>query len=131
MNPNTTKADTKPPPPTVASEFLSVVSSGDFDAQCSRKLTDAIEACIESGGKAKLVITVEMKLENRMMVFKPTVKTTLPTRAVDVDMFYVDENTRLTKQDPKQMVLSLPRSRGEAFDVKKKQSGDDTDKGGK
>ena len=121
---------TEGPPPTTFSDLMATVSGGEFDAEVTKELRAAIEASVESGGSAVLNIKLVIKKENRMVVFKPTHKATLPKKAVDADMFFVDENGRLTKDDPKQTKLRFTgKGSGRVIDISKKPPSDDGKKG--
>ena len=105
------------PPPTEVSELIESISGGEFNATASKKLAQLIEACEATGGSGQLVITLKVKKENRMLVIRPTFKGTLPELAVDSDMFYVDEHSRLTKNDPKQMRIKFAPSTPKGAEV--------------
>lgn len=107
------------PPPTQFSDLMGTISSGEFDANVTKKLRQLIEAVEETGGSGKLTVTIAVKKEKRMLVVKPGFKATLPELGVDSDMFFVDENSRLTKSDPKQMRIKFasPKGGGTVIDL--------------
>lgn len=110
------------PPPTQFSDLMTTVSGGEFDANVTTDLRDLIAAVNETGGSGTLTVTLKVKKDKRMVVVKPTHKTTLPKPAVDADMFFVDEHERLTKDDPKQTRLKFasPKGGGNVIDLSKK-----------
>lgn len=108
----TKKAKDEGPPPTQFSDLMGTISGGEFDANTTRKLRQLIDAVETTGGSGTLTVTIKVKKENRMLVVKPSFKATLPEPAVDSDMFFVDENSRLTKNDPKQLRIKFAPSKG-------------------
>jgi hypothetical protein len=100
------------------SELIAVLSNGDFDARSTAELDKVVEAVEAGHGTGKIVITIAVKKEGRMLVLKPSVKATIPVAATDSSMFFVSKEGRLTDEDPAQLVLAhVPKRPGKLVDL--------------
>ncbi len=89
-----------------ASDLVAALAGGDFNIKCSDELAKVVEAVVAGHGKGKLSITIDVKKEGRVLVFKGKVKATIPVADVNSSMFFVDKDGHLTDQDPAQLPLA-------------------------
>lgn len=85
------------------SDVLAELAGGDVDVLASDRLGELVAAVDETGGKGKLVITVDVKKSNKMVIVSASMKMTKPEAALDETMFFVDNDGNLSREDPRQM----------------------------
>lgn len=89
-------------------ELCETLSDGDLNARLSgliKELTAAVEA---NGGTGKLSFELAIQRSKEgQVIFKPKAKITKPEPAFDTTRMYVDDNGRLSREDPRQQ--SLPK----------------------
>mgnify|MGYP000170547715 CR=1 FL=1 len=76
--------------------------------EAGRRLSEAIEACRDTGGKAELKLTVLLKSGgDDQIVVDIQVATKLPKEKLPTGLFWLGEDNSLHTSDPKQLQLPL------------------------
>lgn len=94
-------------------QFLAGVHEGSFHEELTEKLTDLVGRMSnefqDNGGKpkAKITITLDMKLDGGVFEITPDVKIKEPPRARSKAVFWATPDNRLTKVNPRQGNLPL------------------------
>jgi hypothetical protein len=89
------------------------LNRGNFAIECGRKLQELSDAIIDTGGKGRLVITLDVTpsglKKGRINQFevRPEVKITKPQHDQGSSIFFVTPDGKLTRDDPDQMDLEL------------------------
>lgn len=89
-----------------AISFLQLLQShrrGEIPAEADAALTDILTALREHGGKGKLTLTLNLKLNKTGQIeLVPDIKAEKPRRAMATGMFFTDDDGRLMRRDPNQ-----------------------------
>jgi hypothetical protein len=102
MNPST-KPTTKP---TENNSFLAILQKKELTdntlTDLSEKLCEAAIAAERTGKKASLALTIGVEPESGALKFSAKIKTTLPVADESLCLFYIGDDGKLTRDDPKQ-----------------------------
>lgn len=86
--------------------FLQLLQShrrGEIPAEADAALTDILTALREHGGKGKLTLTLNLKLNKTGQIeLAPDLKSEKPRRAMSTGLFFADDDGRLLRRDPNQ-----------------------------
>ena len=86
--------------------FLQLLQShrrGEIPAEADAALTDILTALREHGGKGKLTLTLNMKLNKTGQIdLAPDLKVEKPRRAMSTGLFFTDDDGNLMRRDPNQ-----------------------------
>jgi len=103
-------------------DFLEVIGemrNGDVLVDCSARLTELVESIEATGGKGKMTLTLDFKpgrLGDNGRVVDVEVEHTItlkkPERKPGVSVFFVTQNSKLTRQDPRQTEMFEERAMG-------------------
>lgn len=76
---------------------------GEILKEADAALTDVIDAIRQHGGKGKLTLTLNFKLEKGDQIsLTPDLKTEKPRRAMSTGIFFATDDGQLTRTDPNQ-----------------------------
>lgn len=96
----------KAPAPEASITFLQLLQShrrGEIPAEADAALTDILTALREHGGKGKLTLTLNMKLNKTGQIeLAPDLKVEKPRRAMSTGLFFTDDDGKLMRRDPNQ-----------------------------
>lgn len=99
-------AKASPAPADSAISFLQLLQShrrGEIPAEADAALTDILTALREHGGKGKLTLTLNLKLNKTGQIeLIPDIKAEKPRRAMATGLFFADDEGRLMRRDPNQ-----------------------------
>lgn len=87
------------------SDVMAELAHGDVNGLASERLAELTNAVEETGGKGKLVITIDVKKQNKMVIVSAAMKMSKPESALDETMFFVDAEGNLTREDPRQLTF--------------------------
>jgi len=94
------------PAPDQPITFLQLLQShrrGEIPAEADAALTDILTAMREHGGKGKLTLTLNLKLNKTGQVeLAPDLKVEKPRRAMSTGLFFTDDDGNLMRRDPNQ-----------------------------
>ncbi len=86
--------------------FLQLLQShrrGEIPAEADAALTDILTALREHGGKGKLTMTLNLKLNKTGQIeLAPDLKVEKPRRAMSTGLFFTDDDGKLMRRDPNQ-----------------------------
>ena len=88
-------------------EFIETLSNGDANRYLSEKLSEVVAAVKECQKAGKLVIELSIKPEAHLAKVDIGVKLTLPQPAVPGTIFFFRGDTALSREDPRQLTISL------------------------
>ncbi len=84
-------------------EFFLGLRGGALAGECSDQLDKLLEAIHQTGEGGDLTIKLPMKLNKAgQLECKPVVTSKLPKRALGTGIFFLTDEARLTKTDPRQ-----------------------------
>ncbi|HEY4087158.1 MAG TPA: hypothetical protein VGM43_14530 [Bryobacteraceae bacterium] len=89
------------------------LNRGKFILTAGQKLGELAEAIIDTGGKGKLTITLEVTPSGmqsgkvNQFEIRPNVSISKPEHAQGKSIFFVTEDGRLTREDPNQMDMEF------------------------
>jgi hypothetical protein len=86
-------------------DVLTDVGDGTLHAQLTEKLPEVVRAVTATKKAGKIVLTLDVRCENNMVVVKGGVKATLPQPTIDATMFYADDAGNITRDNPRQLQL--------------------------
>lgn len=86
-------------------EWLAGLGHGSTNQRAGDRLREVVTACRESGGKGKLVLTLDVSYDD-LADIKPSIKITKPDRKLPGGNYFATDEGELVTQDPRQ--LSLP-----------------------
>ena len=96
-------------------DFLTVLAElnrGKFIVECQRQLQECTEAVVRTGKKGKLTITLDMEIAGRnkaglvnQVDVTPVVTLKEPLPSQGTSIFFVTEESELTRTDPDQTVM--------------------------
>lgn len=96
----------KTPPAEQAVSFLQLLQShrrGEIPVEADAALTDILTALRLHGGKGKLTLTLNLKLNKTGQVeLAPDLKAEKPRRAMSTGLFFTDDDGKLMRRDPNQ-----------------------------
>lgn len=99
-------ADQKPTKAHQVLNMLGVLQThrrGEILAEADAALTDVVDAIRQHGGKGKLTLTLNFKLEKGDQIsLTPDLKVEKPRRAMSTGIFFATGDGRLTRTDPNQ-----------------------------
>lgn len=94
------------PAPEQPITFLQLLQShrrGEIPGEADAALTDILTAMREHGGKGKLTLTLNLKLNKTGQVeLAPDLKVEKPRRAMSTGLFFTDDDGNLMRRDPNQ-----------------------------
>lgn len=88
------------------------MNRGNFVIECGRKLDELSRAIVDTGGKGKLTIVLEVTpsgmKDGRVNQFeiRPNVAINKPEHPQGKSIFFVTEDCKLTRDDPDQLEMS-------------------------
>lgn len=98
------RRDNKPQPEIV--EHISLLNNGKLFTELDQKFRALNLACLETGGKGKITLTVSVERSGHNMVMvTPELKITEPLPPKKTNSFFVLSDGRASRQDPDQEVL--------------------------
>tara|TARA_A100001391_G_C4910082_1_gene236128 strand:- start:200 stop:529 length:330 start_codon:yes stop_codon:yes gene_type:complete len=87
-------------------EFFLGLRNGALAGECSDQLDKVLDAIGETGAPGELVIKLPLKLNKAgQLECKPSVTAKIPRREMGTGIFYLTDDSRLTKTDPRQTDL--------------------------
>lgn len=101
-------------------DIMGQIRGGFAMHQAGKELEELIAAVQETKKKGKLTITISVepdKVDERIITLQPDVKTTIPRRGFNPGIFFVDDNGKLSKEDPAQLDMQLSREREGVTDM--------------
>lgn len=94
------------PAPEQPITFLQLLQShrrGEIPTEADQALTDILAALREHGGKGKLTLTLNMKLNKSGQIeLTPDLKSEKPRRAMSQGLYFADDDGNLSRRDPNQ-----------------------------
>jgi hypothetical protein len=82
-------------------DFLADLGHGAINQQAGDRMRSLVKACVEHGGKGKLVLTVDVK-STGMVEIKASLKTTEPQPGGVSATFFATKTGELRTEDPRQ-----------------------------
>jgi hypothetical protein len=96
----------KTPAPEPSITFLQLLQThrrGEIPSEADDALSDILTALREHGGKGKLTLTLNLKLNKTGQIeLTPDLKAEKPRRAMSTGLFFADDDGRLLRRDPNQ-----------------------------
>lgn len=99
------RATTKP-----FTQFIAEQRRGALHTELSDQLAELVHACLETGKKGKLALTISVapiKDADGTVSITDDVKLTAPKPDAKPSIFFTDEQGNLSRQDPRQVELPL------------------------
>jgi len=85
------------------SEVLTDLGVGRVEFALTDKLEQVVKGVIETGKKGQIVFTLDIGGEGEgQVIVKPKIKATIPEPGLGSNIFIVDENHELHREDPRQ-----------------------------
>jgi hypothetical protein len=91
-------------------QFLQEARKGGLHTELSDELADLVHACVETGKKGKLALTVTVvpaKDEDGTVQITDDVKVTVPKPDARPSVFFADDHGNLSRTNPRQPELPL------------------------
>lgn len=89
-------------------DVLTDIDDGVFHADLGRAFRALVKGVQDTNKAGALTISIGMKTESgRVVVLTPKVTTKVPQRASNPTRFYVDESGNATRNDPKQVTMTI------------------------
>ncbi len=90
-------------PPITFLQLLQSHRRGEIPNEADAALTDILAALREHGGKGKLTLTLNLKLNKTGQIeLAPDLKAEKPRRAMSTGLFFTDDDGNLMRRDPNQ-----------------------------
>lgn len=84
-------------------QLLQTHRRGEIPGEADAALTDVLAALREHGGKGKLTLTLNMKLNKTGQIeLQPDLKMEKPRRAMSTGLFFTNDDGHLMRRDPNQ-----------------------------
>jgi hypothetical protein len=95
------------------SDVIADLGHGAANKQASRLLADLVNACEETGGKGKLVLTISVAANGGLAEIAATAKATIPQPKLPGGTYFKTKTGGLVTEDPRQTtfgarVLTIP-----------------------
>lgn len=83
--------------------FIQSHRRGEIPTEGDAAMTDILNAIREHGGKGKLTLTMNFKLNKSGQIeIQPDLKVEKPRRAMSTGLYFADDDGNLSRRDPKQ-----------------------------
>jgi hypothetical protein len=92
----------KNPETATFAEFLAEMSHGSVDELATEKLREIVRACVETGNKGSITVTLTISAKMKLAEVSAKIKTTKPEPQVPGQTFYTSEDGSLHHEDPRQ-----------------------------
>ena len=93
-------------------DVMSQVRGGFAVHIAGQKLQEVLKAVVETGKPGELTFTIKVKPDkndDRIVTLHPDVKAKIPQKGFTEGIFFVDDDGKVSREDPKQMALELER----------------------
>jgi hypothetical protein len=91
---------------------MSQVRGGFAVHIAGEKLQEVLKAVVETGKPGELTFTIKVKPDkndDRVVTLHPDVKAKIPQKGFTEGIFFVDEDGKISREDPKQLAMELER----------------------
>lgn len=86
-------------------EILLDIAGGDFESKLTADLAEVVRAVEETGKSGKIVITLNVVRDAKVLRMTADRKSTIPKESVEATAFFTDERGGLHKENPRQAGL--------------------------
>lgn len=93
-------------------DVLGLIRGGYAMHKAGIKLAEVVKAVKETGTAGEISITIKVKpdkTDNRVVTMQPVIKTKIPEKGYAEGILFVDDNGKLSKEDPKQLDMLAER----------------------
>lgn len=89
-------------------QALALLRHGDCEDEANAKLTECLQATMDTGKQSTLTIKLTIKPNgNGVVKVTDDIKSTVPKFDREATVLYTDKNNQLVREDPRQQTLNL------------------------
>lgn len=86
-------------------DVIANLADGDVERRLTKELAEVTEAAGRTGKAGRLVLTLSVARDGKMMRVVSSSKATIPRDEIEATAFFVDERGGLHRKNPKQLTM--------------------------